>query len=189
MLATLFSSRVRAKVLAAFFLLPGEKHTAWELAQRLGENYSPVWKELVRLEGLGILISEPRGNSKDYQINVDVPIIPELRSMVLKTEGVGMVIKEKLREIGSIKKAFIYGSYASGEADARSDLDLMIIGEINLDRLAVIISELEKELNRSINYVNYSEEEWNGKAAVKDPFWENVTSAPKIILIGGDYAL
>ena len=109
--------------------------------------------------------------------------------MVLKTEGVGMVIKEKLREIGSIKKAFIYGSYASGEADARSDLDLMIIGEINLDRLAVIISELEKELNRSINYVNYSEEEWNGKAAVKDPFWENVTSAPKIILIGGDHAL
>jgi len=67
MLATLFSSRVRAKVLAAFFLSPGEKHNAWELAQSLAENYSVVWKELARLEGLGILTSEQRGNSKDYQ--------------------------------------------------------------------------------------------------------------------------
>jgi predicted nucleotidyltransferase len=189
MLATLFSSRVRAKVLAAFFLSPGEKHHAWELAHRLGENYSAVWKELVRLEGLGILTSEQRGNSKDYQVNKACPIAPELRSIVLKTEGAGMVVKEKLQEMGSVKVAFIYGSYASGEADARSDLDLMIIGEINLAQLAPVISELEQELNRPINYVIYSEAEWTEKMAVKDPFWENVTRAPKIMLIGGDYAL
>lgn len=189
MLATLISSRVRAKVLAAFFLSPGEKHNTWGLARRLGENYSAVWKELVRLERLGILTSEQRGNSKDYQVNNACPITSELRSIVLKTEGVGMVIKEKLQELGSVKEAFIYGSYASGEADAGSDLDLMIIGEIDLDRLAPVISVLEKQLNRPINYVIYSEEEWNEKAAVKDPFWENVTRAPKIMLIGGENAL
>lgn len=98
MLETLFSSRVRAKVLAAFFLSPGEKHNAWELAQSLGENYSAVWKELVRLQGLGILTSERQGNSKDYQVNEVCSIAPELRSIVLKTEGVGMVIKENLQE-------------------------------------------------------------------------------------------
>jgi len=189
MLTTLFSSRVRAKVLAAFFLSPGEKHNAWKLAQRLGENYSAVWKELVRLEGLGILVSEQRGNSKDYQVNKVCPIAPELRSIVLKTEGAGMVIKEKLQEMSSVKESFIYGSYASGEADARSDLDLMIIGEIDLDQLAPVISELEKELSRPINYVIYSEEERNEKLAVKDPFWENVTRSPKIKIIGGDRAL
>jgi len=189
MLPTLFSSRVRAKVLAAFFLYPGEIYNAWVLAQRLGESYSAVWKELVRLEGLGILISEQRGNSKDYQVNLACPIVPELRSIVLKTEGAGMVINEKLQEMGSVKEAFIYGSYASGDADRLSDLDLMIIGELNLDQLAPVISELERELNRPINYVIYSEEEWNKKALVKDPFWENVTSAPKVMIIGGDNAL
>jgi predicted nucleotidyltransferase len=189
MLATLFSSRVRAKVLATFFLSPGEGHNAWELAQRLGENYSAVWKELVRLEELGILTSSQRGNSKEYQVNEGCPIAPELRSIVLKTEGVGTVIKKKLQEMSNVKAAFIYGSYASGEADASSDLDLMIIGEVNLDQLAPVVSELEDELDRPINYVIYSEEEWNEKAAVKDPFWENVTNAPKIILIGGEHAL
>jgi predicted nucleotidyltransferase len=189
MLEALFSSRVRAKVIAAFFLSPGETHNAWELAQRLGENYSPVWKELVRLERLEILTSEQRGNSKDYQVNKDCPIEPELRSIVLKTAGVGMVIKEKLQEMDSVKEAFIFGSYASGEADAGSDLDLMIIGEINLGQLAPAISELEKVLNRPINYVIYSEEEWDEKSAVDDPFWKNVARAPKIMLIGGDHAL
>ena len=100
-----------------------------------------------------------------------------------------MEIKKKLIELGNIKEAFIYGSYASGEADARSDLDVMIIGGVNLERLAPVISDLEKELNRPINYVIYSEEEWNEKASNKDPFWENVTLAPKIMLIGGDHAL
>src|SRR4030066_696986 len=120
MLTTLFSSRVRAKVLAAFFLSPGEKHNAWELARRLGENYSAVWKELVALEGLGILTSEQRGNSKDYQVNKVCPIAPELRSIVLKTEGAGMVIEEKLQELGSVKEAFIYGSYPSVQTKASS---------------------------------------------------------------------
>lgn len=189
MLASLFSSRVRAKVLAAFFLSPGEKHNAWELAQSLKENYSAVWKELARLEGLGVLTSEQRGNSKDYQVNPDCPIALELRSIVLKTEGVGMALKSKLQEMAGVKEAFVYGSYASGEADERSDLDVMIIGEVNLGQLAPIISGLEKELNRPINYVIYSEDEWKKKAAIRDPFWENVTRAPKIILIGGEHAL
>ena len=91
--------------------------------------------------------------------------------------------------MGSVKEAFIYGSFASGEADARSDFDLMIIGEIRLDKLAPVISDLEKELNRPINYAIYSAVEWNEKASAKDPFWENVSRAPKILLIGGDYAI
>ncbi len=189
MLAELFSSRVRARVLAAFFLSPGERHNAWELTQSLGEYYSAVWKELVRLERLGILNSEQHGNSKDYQVNRDCPIAPELRSIVLKTEGIGLVLTKKLQEMGNVNQAFIYGSYASAEADARSDLDLMIIGEVNLDQLAQVVSDLEKELNRPVNYVIYSQEEWHDKAALKDPFWENITRAPKVMLVGGEHAL
>jgi uncharacterized protein len=189
MLANLFSSRVRAKVLAAFFLSPGEIFNAWELAHRLNINYSAVWKELARLEGLGILTKEQRGNSKEYQVNQECPIVPELRSIVLKTEGIGLVIREKLQKMRKIKEAFIFGSFASGDADAYSDLDLIIIGEIDLTQCAPVITEMEKALNRPINYLIYSEDEWNKKKVAKDPFWLNVTDAPKIVLIGGEHAI
>jgi predicted nucleotidyltransferase len=189
MLTSLFSSRIRAKVIAAIFLSPGKKHNAWELAQKLNVTYSAVWKELGHLEELGVLSSERRGNSKDYQVNNACPIVPELRSIILKTEGVGLVIREKLQAMGRVNEAFIYGSFASGEADARSDLDLMIVGEVALDQLAPVITILEKELNRSINYLIYSEDEWNEKRTTKDPFWENVINSPKIMLIGENHAL
>ena len=100
-----------------------------------------------------------------------------------------MVITEKLQRMGRVKEAFIYGSYASGEADAGSDLDLMIIGEIDLSQLAPVISALERELNRPINYSFYPEKEWNEKAATNDSFWENVTKGKKVVLIGGDRVL
>lgn len=189
MLETLFSSRVRAKVLAALFLSPGEGHNAWALSQKLGESYSAVWKELARLEKIGVFSSTQQGNAKEYQVNESSPIAPELRSIVLKTEGVGSVIKEKLEEMGSVQEAFIYGSYASGDADARSDLDLMIIGEVDLDQLAPVVSQLERELNRPINYVIFSEDEWNKKREIRDSLWENVSAAPRISLVGGDHAI
>lgn len=189
MLEKLFSSRVRAKLLTTFFLSPGVEHNAWELSRTLKESYSAVWKELSRLEGLGILTSEHKGNSKAYQINSESPIAPELRSMVLKTEGIGGEIQRRLQGIDGVRKAFIYGSFASGEADERSDLDLMIIGEVNLENFAFLITELEKKLNRPINYVIYSEKEWNEKLAGQDPFALNVDQGPKIMLVGGEHVL
>jgi len=189
LLTSLFSSRIRAKILTAFLLTPGNDYNCWELVKLLNENYSAVWKELVHLEGLGILSSKQRGRSKIYHPDGDCPILPELRSLVIKTEGVAKVIHEHLLGVDSIKSAFIYGSYASGEADFQSDLDLMIVGEVNLPRFSILISELEKQLNRPINYVIFTEEEWNLKRSTADPFIHNVIQSPKMMLIGDENAL
>jgi predicted nucleotidyltransferase len=96
-------------------------------------------------------------------VNSACPITPELRSIVLKTEGVGAMIQIQLYEMGKVKEAYIYGTYASGEADENSDIDLMIIGVVNLEELASLITEMEKELNLPINYIIFSEQEWNEK--------------------------
>jgi len=97
MLAKLFSSRVRAAVVTAFFRSPDVTYNASELARHLAETYSAVWKELKRLEDLGILTSEKRGASRDYQVDESCPISPELRSIVRKTEDDGRRVRGKLR--------------------------------------------------------------------------------------------
>src|SRR4030067_331181 len=84
MLESLFSSRVRAKLLTVFMLSPGEGYNAWDLADLLDENYSAIWKELVHLARLKILISEYRGRSKIYRVYSECPILPELRSIVIR---------------------------------------------------------------------------------------------------------
>lgn len=189
MLESILSSRVRAKLLTAFLLSPGDRRHAWELAHSLDESYSAVWKELIRLERIGILASEQTSHAKVYEINRECPIIPELRSIVLKTTGVGSVIRNQLVQLGAVKAAFIYGSYASGEADSLSDLDLMVIGEVALQEFAGVILHLEKELNRPINYLLFSQDEWKAKISSGEPFILNVLQSPKIMLIGDQNAL
>jgi predicted nucleotidyltransferase len=189
MLETLLSSKVRARILTTMFLSPGIDRNAWELAQLLGENYSAVWKELKRLEGVGILVSEPRGNAKAYRVNHACPIEPELRSIVLKTEGIGGLLKTKLSTMENVQKAFIYGSAASGKADRYSDIDLMIIGEINLEEISSLISDAERELNRPVNYAIFSKKEWTERLANAEPFAMNVENSDKIMIVGVENGL
>jgi predicted nucleotidyltransferase len=189
MLVKLLSSRIRAKIITTLFLSPGIGRNAWELTQALGENYSAVWKELNRLEEMGILASEKRGNAKVYRVDHTSPIEPELRSIVLKTEGIGGLLRASLGKMKNVQQAFIYGSVASGKADRESDLDLMIIGEVDLEEISPLISEAERALNRPINYVLFSEEEWKEKLASHDPYATNVDNGQKIMLIGGESGL
>ncbi len=185
----LLSSRVRAKVLNAFYLSPGIRLNAHELTLSLKENYNAVWKELVQLESLGILTSEKQGRIKFYMVNPKCPIGEELSSIFLKTMGVGNLIHNRLKTLGKIKLAFIFGSYAAGDADINSDLDLMVIGDVNLRDFSALITELEAEINRPVNYVIRSITDWEEKKIEKDPFTMNIIQAPKIMLIGEKHAL
>lgn len=185
----LFSSRVRAKVLASFYLSPGIRLNAHELTLSLNENYNAVWKELSLLESLGILTSERQGRVKIYLVNPKCPIMEELSSIFLKTTGVGYLISNRLRNMGNIKLAFIFGSYAARDGDIDSDLDLMIIGDVNLRDFSDLIAEVEKEIKRPVNYVIRSVSDWEEKKIEKDPFTMNILQAPKIMLIGENHAL
>ncbi|NMB69200.1 MAG: hypothetical protein GYA20_10615 [Chloroflexi bacterium] len=188
-LETLFSSRVRAKLLALLFLSPENGLNAHEISLRLGETYSVVWKELARLEKIGVIFSEKVGKAKIFHINPRCPITPELRGLVLKTEGFGDQIRASLIGMQDIHAAFIYGSFASGEVDASSDIDLMVIGELDITRFSEQIARLENQFQRAINYSVFSPTEWQEKLHNQDPFAENVTRSPRVWLIGGEHGV
>ncbi len=189
MLERLFASRVRVKILKAFFMSPGISHNARVLSAHIDEYYSGVWRELNNLESAGVLSSSTTSQSKNYHINNACPIKDELSSIILKTVGLGDVIRSKLDKMGSINCILIFGSYASGESDLNSDIDLLIIGKIDLARLSGLIAELEAELKRQINFITFESGEWLERKIRKDPLVTNILMSPKIFLIGDAHAL
>jgi len=183
MLHKLFTSKTRVKLLTLFMMNPGREMYVREIARSTEENINAIRRELANLEGIGLLKSERRGNSRYYAVNKKMPIYNELASIILKTEGVAKELRDSLIEIG-VKAAFVYGSFANRKAGMDSDIDVFIIGDVNEDELIIKIREVEKKLSREINYVLFTAKEFKRRERNKDPFVLNVLKEPKIMLVG-----
>jgi predicted nucleotidyltransferase/predicted transcriptional regulator with HTH domain len=188
-LQSLFSSKVRVNILTYLFSHPDEPFYARSLAREIDEHYNAVWQELNNLESIGLLVSEQTGNVKLYRLDPGFLFYEELKRIILKSTGLGHVIRQAVDRLGTVQWAFIYGSVAAGEEDLHSDVDLMLIGELDLMQLAEVIGDLEDQLGREINYLVLTRSELVKRLAQGEPFMENVLSGPKVMLIGDEDAL
>ena len=183
-LKTLFSSKLRIKVLTHFFFHPGETIHVRGLASSLDEPAGTVARELINLERGGILHSKAIGNQKHYSLNESNAILEELRRIFLKVSGAGSAITNALARVPGVEIAFIFGSYADGNATAASDMDLMIVGDTGEAAIAPLIAEIERHLGRPINYVLYPRNEVESHLGQEGDFVNEVFSAKRLLLIG-----
>lgn len=186
---TIFGSRIRARILAWFFTHQDEDFFVRQLAIILREDPSNLSRELARLEKVGILSSTRQGNLKYFRTNEKCSFHDELKGLILKTVGVIGEIQSAVEGLPEIEYALIYGSYARGEETADSDIDLMVVGEVDLDKLDSAISGLERRFGRTINYVAYNEKEFKEKRKRRDGFITDVLRDKKIMLVGGEREL
>lgn len=186
MLERLFTSRVRVRLLILFLTHPTEAFYIRQIARLTGETYNNVRQELQNLADLGLIRSERRANATYYQANVEHFLFPELKRIILKTEAVGDRLKEALSTLGDVRVAFLYGSTAKGTEVASSDIDLMVIGEVNLDALDRAIDRLEEELGRTVNYTLFSAVEWQERVSQGQSFVADVLTHEKVFLIGDE---
>jgi predicted nucleotidyltransferase len=186
MLKRLFSSKVRIELLSEFFLNPERELYVREIARITGEDYKNVSIELQNLEEIVLLCSRKEGNLKYFGLNKEFLIYGELKLIFLKVRGAIGVFKDIFSKEKDIDYAFIYGSFASGTESEKSDIDLMVIGEIPLENLLKLMREPEDLLSRVINPSLYDLSEIKKRVKEKDPFITQVINDPKIMLIGNE---
>jgi len=108
----------------------------------------------------------------------------------VKTSGLADVVLESLLPFSKeMDVAFIFGSLASGDARERSDVDIMIIGQVQLLDLALSIRHLEEILKRSVNPIIISRTEAEKMLQSPSHFFDSVLSSPKLMLIKNDCEL
>ena len=177
-------SRLRQKILAYYFTNPAESLYIRQSASILKEDPGNLSKEFSRLEREGIFIAEMKGNQKHFHLNKRYPLYNEIKSILFKTVGVEGRLKEMMGRIRGVRLSFIYGSYAADKENASSDVDLLVVGDLNEDELLEKIESAERILGREINYNIYPMEEFEEKIRRKDGFLTNVLKRPKIMLKG-----
>jgi predicted nucleotidyltransferase len=182
----LFSSKVRIELLNTFFLHPEKSFYLRELERITGEDYKNVSTELKNLESLGLLASRKSGNLKYFQVNSGFLIYPELKSIFFKVRGAPGLLKQALSDDKDVEYAFIYGSFAAGTENDKSDIDLMVVGEMALETLLKRLREPEKRLGRDINPSLFQISEMKQRMKDQDPFIGRLIAEPKIMLIGNE---
>lgn len=186
MLKELFASETIVSILTILFANPKKRFYLRQLVGLTGKYPRSVSGALRKLEKAEIITSAREGNLKYFSLNEKSPIYSELKSMILKTTGVGSMLRESLSRLGGVEFAFIYGSAASGKETAVSDIDLMLVGKIDLDEANSLVARLEKRLGREINLTVFGSREWEERKKAKNGFVKNVLAGKKIILTGED---
>lgn len=187
MLDKLFGSRLRARVIGWLFTHPDERFFVRQLTQLLGEDSTNLSRELARLEELGFLTCRLEGRQTYYQANAKSPLFEELKGLAVKTTGLADHLRKSLQSLkDQIQVAFIYGSFARGEATAESDVDLVLVGSLSSRDAAACLARTGAKLGREINYVVYDSKEFKKKARERQHFITNILKAPKIFILGSE---
>jgi predicted transcriptional regulator with HTH domain len=179
MLKSLFSSSIRADVLALLLNSPEEKFYVREIAKLLRKNPSGVKRELDKLEEMGLVFSEKVANLKYFQANKNSPLFSELKDLIAKSLGLPGALKSLLRA-NEIKSAFIYGPYAEGEDTPT--VDLIVIGSFT-PALLIGLHDIEKNFGKKINCTVIDEAEYKLKKQ-KDAGLKRILAEKRITLLG-----
>lgn len=183
----LFPAGYRRQVLSLLLLHPERSLHVREIARLTRTTAGTLNKELVRLHEAGLLNRERVGNQLQYSANRSHPIYPELAGILRKTVGLADVLIEALTPLArDIDVAFVFGSMARGSENPGSDVDLLIIGEVDFGSVVDALHPFQQQLSREINPKVFSVSEWKAKLRSKDSFVDEIVTHPKIFLIGGD---
>jgi predicted nucleotidyltransferase len=181
-------SKVQQRVLALIFSHPERSFYTSEIVRHVCSGVGAVERELAKLERSGLVDVERIGNQKHYRANPDAPIFEELRGLVEKTVGLAEPIRRSFEPYAdAIKTAFVYGSVAKQTDTARSDIDLMVIGDdLNYSDLYAAAQRAESTLRRKVNPLFLSLKDWQRKASDTGSVVSKIRNSPKIFIIGSE---
>ena len=176
--------KTRQGILAATLVQPEKAWYASELAHRLGVPSSSLQRELHDLSEAGILKTYRQGRMVYYQANRDSPVFLDLRGLLLKTAGLVDVLAQALKPVAAkVATAFVYGSIAAGREESDSDIDLMVVGQVSPEDLALPLRRARESLGREINPTVYILG-IQRKHAANDPFLTQVSDKPRLVVLG-----
>ncbi|TAK88967.1 transcriptional regulator [Patescibacteria group bacterium] len=189
MFESLFGSKTRVKLLSLFYNNPNRPYYVREITRKVDEQINSVRRELSNLLAIGIIRSEGNNNKLYYEVDQDYQFYAPLRAIFtnvtldepdLHDAQQDNDLIKKLRATGKVQLAFETGSFVR---DPSVNIDLFLMGDLNRSRVSKLVTEMEQELGREINYTVMTPEEFGYRQRLNDRFLSNVLGAKKIMLV------
>jgi predicted nucleotidyltransferase len=175
----------RQRVLAVLFGRPDQRYFINELVRHAGGGKGAVQREVERLASCGLVDVATEGRQRYVQASRASPVFAEIEALVRKTFGVADVLRNALASLAArMVYAGIYGSVARGTAHARSDIDLLVVGDVDYLALSALLVEPEIALGRAINPTVFTRDDWSKRLRERSGFAQDILRHPMITLHG-----
>lgn len=181
----------QSRLFVWLFGQPDRSYHLNELRRLTGLGSASLQRELNRVATAGLVDAQAVGNLRRFQANPQSPVYAELVALTRKTLGTVPVLREALRTLQpKLQSAWVYGSVAKQTDTARSDIDVMLVGnDLLLSQVLAALAPAEAQLGRKVNPSCYSPQEFERRRAEPDSFVNRVLSQPTLALIGGAHEL
>jgi len=183
MVASIIGSKAREAILLRLFLDPEREFYLREIVRLTRFAPRTIQTELDNLVQQDLLKERRSGNRRYLQANSEHPLFRSLQELLLRSEGFIGVLRDALGEQG-IDFAIVFGSMASREAKASSDIDILIVGDIGLRETIKRLSEVPDLLGREVNPVVWTRDEYQQRLVQQDHFLLNIMQQPRLEIKG-----
>lgn len=177
--------------LVLHFALHGERPQHVRGLQRhVGLSMSSLNRELARLEKRGLVERTMEGSRVLYCTAEGNPGWKTLRQMIRDFADPVEVVEEALTAVDGIDVAFVYGSFARGDARNDSDVDVFVVGvaarQASLGREAAAASLL---LGRPVEIRAYTRDKLERQLRSGNSIVRRILAGPKRWLVGDEQRL
>lgn len=171
----LFRQYVKWKILSHFLANPNTSFHIKQLARILKVSPASVSSAVKSFEKDGLLSKEEKGLAHIYRLDSDNSMVTPLK----KAYGIAFVLSSKPKEIflevdPNIISLALFGSYAEGSFDEKSDIDFLVVTGARKEKLINAAKRLEDELEKEVSLSVLKLSQWRDMVEKGDAFYKRI---------------
>ncbi len=172
----LFGSKTRAKLLELFFANTGQSYYVREITRVISEQINSVRRELINLEGIGVVKSETYDNKVYYSANMKHPYAHAFQEIFGRKVTPATTVEVKraatnnwqdyIRPVEKYLRAMMLTNRLPGQ----EGIDMLIVGDDRTKKLTRWADMMEQRRGKPLNYVIMSRDDYLYRKSVRDRF-------------------
>ncbi len=200
MIDALFGSKTRVKLLYLFLNSPNKSYYVREITRKIDEQINSVRRELSNMLEVGIITSSSADNKLYYEVNQRYEFYIPLRAIFGENVDKKSILQSNIsdldnnlsdyslmiKDISGVRLAVFAGMLVKGSV---SPVDILFVGSIAKPKLKSVISHIEKQEGRDINYSVLSYDEFYYRLSVRDSFLSRLIGEKHEIAVDTDNIL
>jgi predicted nucleotidyltransferase len=180
----IFRSALQAELLTRLYLEPDRAYALRELVRASDGSRATVDRELGLLTEAGLVNVEKVGRTRLFSARVDSPLFSPLKELIDKTLGVEPRLRSALDQVPGLEAAAVFGSWSSGQASPSSDIDVLVVGNVQHDHVIGQIHDVGEATGREVNALTFTRAEAVDRLRDRDGFLARVLRSDLIDLVG-----